>query len=61
MSGGSEASVSYKNYTMTITKRPMKIRVNGAWKEAYPYVRVNGAWKEAKANIRVNGQWKEGI
>lgn len=61
MSGGTEVSASYKDYTMTITKKPMKIRINGAWKEGYPYVRVNGEWKEAKANIRVNGQWKEGI
>lgn len=61
MSGSTELSVSYKDYTMTITKRPMKIRINGAWKEAYPYVRVNGEWKESIPHIKVNGTWKEGI
>ena len=38
-----------------------KLRVNGVWKDAIPYVRVNGVWKEAIPYIRVNNQWKEGI
>ncbi len=42
-------------------KMPVRIRVNGAWEEAMPYVRVNGVWKEAKPYIRVNNEWKEGI
>lgn len=40
-------------------KKPARIRVSGAWKEATPYVRVNGAWKEATTYMRVNGAWKE--
>lgn len=38
-----------------------KIRINGVWKDAIPYVRVNGTWKEAIPYIRINNQWKEGI
>jgi hypothetical protein len=38
-----------------------RLRVNGQWKEATPYVRVNGQWKEATPYTRVNNQWKEGI
>ena len=38
-----------------------RIRVNGQWKDAVPYVRVNGQWKEAVPYTRVNSQWKEGI
>jgi hypothetical protein len=41
--------------------RPIKIRVNGAWKDAIPYVRVNGTWKKAQAYVRANNSWKEGI
>lgn len=40
-------------------KKPARIRISGAWKEATPYVRVNGAWKEAVPYMRVNGAWKE--
>lgn len=39
----------------------VRLRVNGEWKEAVPYVRVNGQWKEAVPYVRVNNQWKEGI
>ena len=61
MSGNTELSFSYKDYTMTINQKYIKVRVNGTWKDAVPYVRVNGQWKEAKPYIRVNGTWKEGI
>lgn len=47
--------------TFTVTKRPVRLRINGEWKEGYPYVRVNGEWKEAKPYIRVNNDWKEEI
>lgn len=59
VSGGSEIAWSYKDYTMTIVRKPVKIRKDGAWVNAFPYVRVNGQWKEAKPYIRVNGSWKE--
>lgn len=59
MSGNTELSVSYKDYTMTIVKKPIKVMRNGTWVNAFPYVRVNGAWKEAKPYMRVNGSWKE--
>ena len=61
LDNGNEISWSYKDYTMTKGSKGARIKVNGQWKEAVPYVRVNGAWKEATAYIRVNGQWKEGI
>lgn len=61
MDGNTELSCDYKYYVMTKGSRGARIRVNGQWKEAVPYVRVNGAWKEATAYIRVNGTWKEGI
>lgn len=61
LDNGNEISWNWKDYTMTKGSRGARIKVNGQWKEAVPYVRVNGAWKEATAYIRVNGQWKEGI
>lgn len=59
MSGNTELNSSYKDYTMTIVKKPVKIMRNGTWVNAFPYVRVNGEWKEAKPYMRVNGSWKE--
>ncbi len=43
-----------------IDRQTLRIRVNGEWKKAIPYVRVNGEWKKAKAYIRVNNEWKKG-
>ena len=48
------------NIQCTVSKGN-KIRINGQWKEAIPYVGVNGQWKEAISYVGVNGQWKEGI
>ena len=61
MSGGNEVTWSWKDYTMTRGNRGARLKINGQWKEAIPYVRVNGQWKEAIPYIRVNNQWKEGI
>lgn len=61
MSGNTELSASFKEYVMTITQKHVKIKVNGQWKDAVPYIRVNNQWKEATPYMRVNGQWKEGI
>lgn len=37
-----------------------KVKVNGSWVEAEPYVKVNGAWEKAtNAFIKVNGNWEE--
>lgn len=38
-----------------------RIRHNGAWREAVPYVKVNGVWRAAEAYVRQNGSWKRGI
>lgn len=43
-----------------ISLQTIRIRVNGEWKRAFPYVRINGEWKKAKAYIRANGEWKKG-
>lgn len=59
VSNGQEISWSYKDYTMTIVKKPVKIMRNGSFVNSFPYIRVNGQWKEAKTYIRVNGNWKE--
>ena len=42
------------------SNKTVKVRVNGAWKDATPYVRVNGVWKVATPYTRENGQWKRG-
>lgn len=53
---------SDSNTVNTKTKeRPVRLFINGQWKEAIFYVRVNGQWKEAKPYVRVNNVWKEGI
>lgn len=44
----------------TIPRQSVRIRVNGEWKRAFPYIRVNGEWKKATAYIRANGEWKRG-
>ena len=59
LSNGNEIYWSFKDYTMTIVKKPVKVMRNGTWVNAFPYVRVNGEWKEAKPYMRVNGSWKE--
>lgn len=61
LNNGNEISWNWKDYTMTKGNRGARIKVNGQWKEAIPYVRVNGQWKEAVSYVKINGQWKEGI
>lgn len=39
----------------------IRVRANGEWKEAVPYVRTDGEWKEAQPLIKVGGEWKEAI
>lgn len=37
-----------------------KVKVNGTWVEAEPYVKVNGTWEKAtNVFIKVNGNWEE--
>lgn len=36
----------------------MRVKVNGAWRLAVPYVKVNGAWKLAMPFLKVNGAWR---
>jgi hypothetical protein len=36
-----------------------RIKVNGVWVEAIPYVKFNGVWRLARPLINVGGVWKE--
>lgn len=52
---------SYSNQiTFKTSAKTVRVRINGAWKDATPYVRVNGQWKVATPYTRVSGQWKKG-
>ena len=57
----SQRSMDSNSLSVKTNARPIRIRVNGQWKQAIPYVRVNGQWKKAQAYIRANNTWKEGI
>ena len=55
--------LSYGNYIFhncTKQNRAIRMRINGEWKNATPYVRVNGSWKKATPYIRMNSEWKRG-
>lgn len=40
----------------------VKIKVNGVWKKAIPWVKVNGVWKKCtKTYIKVGSSWKRTI
>lgn len=36
-----------------------RVKVNGQWREAVPYVKVNGVWRLARPLVKVNGTWKK--
>ena len=38
-----------------------RIKVNGTWRKATPYIKVSGAWKEAIPFVKSSGTWKQGI
>lgn len=57
--GNTKVGESSELTTTCTIKKPARIRINGAWKEAVPYVRINNQWKEATPYTRVNGVWKE--
>jgi hypothetical protein len=38
-----------------------RVKQNGVWKEAVPYVKQNGAWKLAQPYSKVNGIWRKSI
>jgi hypothetical protein len=37
----------------------VRIKHNGMWKQAIPYVKVNGVWRLAQPHVKVNGTWKK--
>lgn len=59
--GGTKIGESVELIIQCTLSKGNKLRVNGQWKDAIPYVRVNGQWKEATPYVRVNGVWKEEI
>lgn len=50
----------YTGEFTTLASTTLKIKVNGVWKDATPYINVNGTWKKAKAYKKINGTWKQG-
>ncbi len=58
-SGSTKIGESTELTVECVIKKPARIRINGAWKEAVPYIRINNEWKEATPYLRVNGAWKE--
>lgn len=35
-----------------------RVKINGVWVDAVPYVKINGNWIEAVAFVKENGAWK---
>lgn len=59
--GGTKIGESAEIKIQCSISKGNKLRINGQWKDAIPYIRVNGQWKEATPYVRVNGVWKEEI
>lgn len=34
-----------------------RVKVNGAWVDAVPFVKIDGQWREAVAFVKINGAW----
>lgn len=56
-------STSSSNLSATIDAyTKVKIKVNGVWKKAIPWIKVNGVWKKCtKTYIKVGSSWKRTI
>lgn len=56
-------STSSSNLSATIDAyTKVKIKINGIWKKAIPWVKVNGVWKKCtKTYIKVGSSWKRTI
>lgn len=39
----------------------LKIKINGNWKRAIPYVKINGVWRKATPYVKINGSWRKGV
>lgn len=50
---------SWSNPSSAKTISGVRIKVDGVWKEAIPYVRVSGSWVLARPWVRIMGVWKE--
>lgn len=49
----------FSQRTSTITAPGARVKVNGSWRYAIPYVKVNGVWKLAQPYSKVNGIWRK--
>jgi hypothetical protein len=38
-----------------------RVKFEGQWREAVPYVKVNGAWKLAQPYSKINGIWRRSV
>lgn len=45
-------------FTKYIERATARVRHDGAWKTAIPYVKSGGVWKPAQAWVRSGGSWK---
>lgn len=54
------SSGNEKTINCTKTPRVARLRINGEWKNATPYIRIDGQWKKATPYVRVNNEWKRG-
>lgn len=50
---------NWSNPSNAKTISGVRIKVDGVWKEAIPYVRVGGVWVLARPWVRIMGAWKE--
>lgn len=44
----------------TLDTRKIRLKVNGEWKKAIPYLKINGEWKKTTPYLKVSDVWKEG-
>lgn len=54
LSDGNEKTISCS------TDSKGRIRINGEFKNATPYIKINGEWKRTIPHIRINNEWKRG-
>lgn len=38
-----------------------RVRYQGTWREAVPYVKYKGTWRVAESHVRHGGKWKRGV
>lgn len=46
------------SFTVKIERNSARVRYNGAYRFATPYVKYNGVWRPAQAWVKHDGKWK---